>query len=149
MKKRRVAIADDDGRHIAASYLPADSVDHEDGNFEGLCAPGITNLRGCSFARSSLYWALLADADLTGCNFEGADLRGVTLTNARLVDANFRNADLGLNNLNGASRLQGADFTGAILDGCNLSGAQYDSRTRFPAGFDPRAAGMVYFDRSS
>jgi uncharacterized protein YjbI with pentapeptide repeats len=146
MSKRRVAIADDSGNHIAAFYLPPDSVDLEDGSLDGLCAPGISTLRGRSFARSSLYWAMLEGANLAGCNFEGSDLRGANLKSTSLVGSNLRGANLGPDNLGGATRLQGADLTDAVLHKCNVSGAQYDAATRFPSGFDPDAAGMAETD---
>jgi uncharacterized protein YjbI with pentapeptide repeats len=143
MSKRRVAIADDEGRHIAAYYLPANSVDLEQGDFEGLCAPGVSTLRGRSFAGSDLYWAMLEGSDLSGCNFAGTDLRGANLKGALLVGANLGGANLGTDNLGAATRLQGADLSDAILDLCILAGAEYDSRTRFPEDFSPEAAGMV------
>lgn len=143
MLKRRVAISDDYGRHIAAFYLPADSVDLEQGDLDGLCASGVSTLRGRSFAGSSLYWAMLEGSDLSGCNFERADLRGANLKDAVLVSANLRGANMGLDNLGGPTRLQGANLTGAILNHSNLAGAEYDSDTRFPQGFNPGAAGMI------
>ena len=142
MSKRRVAIADDEGRHLRAFYLPADSVDLERGDLDGLIAPGVSTLRGRSFAGSSLYWAMLEQSDLSGCNFAGTDLRGANLKGARLVGANLRGANLGRDNLGGATRLQGADLSDAVLDDCNLAGAEYDAQTRFPRRFDPEAAGM-------
>jgi uncharacterized protein YjbI with pentapeptide repeats len=146
--KRRVAFTDEDGDHLGAYYLPADSIDCEDGDFSALCAMGTAVLRGRSFARSNLYWAILADSGLSGCNFQGADLRGANLRGANLrganlAGANLRDADLGLDALGGATRVQGADFSGAQLHGCKLEGAQYDDSTRFPAGFDPVSAGMI------
>lgn len=141
--KRRVAIADDYGRHIAAFYLPADSHDLENGNLDGLAACGVATLRGRSFAGSSLYWAMLEGADLSGCNFEGADLSGANLMRTVLVGANLRRAKLGLDNLGAATRLQGANLIGAVLNQCNLTGAEYDLETRFPKGFSPEAAGMI------
>jgi uncharacterized protein YjbI with pentapeptide repeats len=32
-----------------------------------------------SFKGATMYWAMLAGADLSGCNFEGADLRGAVV----------------------------------------------------------------------
>lgn len=141
--KRRVAFTDESGDHLGAYYLPPDSVDCEDGDFGGLIAIGTKVLHGRSFARSSLYWAILADSDLSGCNFQGVDLRGANLICARLIGANLRDADLGLDALGGATKVHGADFSGAQLHGCRFKGAQYDENTRFPEGFDPQAAGMV------
>ncbi len=143
MSKRRVAIVDDYGRHIAAVYLSADSLDLEQGNLDGLAAPHVSTLRGHSFAGSSLYGALLEGSDLSCCNFEDADLRGANLMSSKLVGANLRRANLALDNLGAPTRLQGADLTDASLNRCNLVGAEYDQETRFPADFDPDAAGMV------
>lgn len=39
--------------------------------------------------------------------------------------------------------LVGADLTGAKLAGTKLVGARYDSRTRWPQGFDPRKHGAL------
>lgn len=147
--KRRIAFTDEGGDHLGAYYLPADSIDCEDGDFSGLIAIGTAVLRGRSFARSSLYWAILSDSDLSGCNFESADLRGANLLCAVLVDCNLRDANLGLDALGGATKLQGSDLSGALLHRCRLQGARYDQHTRFPIGFDPHAAGMVETDPRS
>lgn len=141
--KRRVAILDDYGRHVGAFYLPADSVDLEDGNFEGLGVSYLSTLRGRSFARSSLYWASFEGSDLSGCNLEKTDLRGANLRGALLVGANLRSANLGRDNLGGSTMLQGANLTDASIDQCNFVGAEYDPHTRFPKGFHPEFAGMV------
>lgn len=37
----------------------------------------------------------------------------------------------------------GADLRGAILDDVKMEGARYDATTRWPYGFDPKAAGAV------
>jgi uncharacterized protein YjbI with pentapeptide repeats len=64
-------------------------------------------------------------------------------TRVALIGANVTAANLGLVNLGGATSLQGATLTNAIVDRANLSGAVFDTRTVFPAGFDPLAPGMV------
>lgn len=143
MSKRRVAIVDDDGRHLMACYLSAESSDLEGAQLDGLLASGITTLRGRNFAGASLYVALLQDADLSGCNFEGVDLRGANLKGARLFAACLRDADLGRDAWGVPARLQGADLREAMLHDCRLSGTEYDADTRFPPAFDPDAAGMV------
>ncbi|MGO1072045.1 pentapeptide repeat-containing protein [Lysobacter sp. CA199] len=86
---------------------------------------------------------MFATSDLSECNFEGADLGGANLIRVRTTCANLRDADPGLDALGRATQLQGAHFSGAPLHGCRLQGEQYDERTRFPAGFNPQAAGMV------
>jgi hypothetical protein len=65
-------------------------------------------------------------------SFERADFRGAKLMRARFGEANLREA-----------HLEGADLTGALLKQAAVAGALYDSRTVFPAGFDPVARGMV------
>jgi uncharacterized protein YjbI with pentapeptide repeats len=60
-----------------------------------------------------------------------------------LIDPNLTAANLGLDNLGGATSLQGANLTNAVLDRTNLSSAVIDEQTLFPVGFDPIAAGMV------
>jgi hypothetical protein len=141
--KKRLAIADDYGEHIMAVYVEPDAKGFEGADLTGLAAIGIKNLRGTSFRRANLYWAVLQSADLNGCNFEEADLSGANLKDASLVGVNFRNAKLGRDNLGGSTELQGADMTNALLEGASLVGAEYDERTKFPEGFSPEGAGMV------
>jgi len=92
------------------------------------------DLKGANFAKSSLKNAELwssqfVGASLTGANLSSAGLQGCNLTGANLVSANLTEADL--SNV----KLQGADLTGAVLTGATLTKAQYDEKTRFPAGF--------------
>lgn len=141
--KRRVQILDDDGEPISTFYFPAGSEDLEDGDMSGLNAYGCSTLRGRSLQRSSLYWANLQGADLSGCNMRDCDLRGAVLRDAKLCDADLAGADLGKDNVGGATDMHGADFSGAIVLGSNLAGAEYDDSTVFPAGFDPQLHGMV------
>jgi uncharacterized protein YjbI with pentapeptide repeats len=141
--KRRIAITDEHGKHVAAVYVPESTIDFESATLEGFAIPGLTTLRGRSFRNAIMYWAMMAGADLSGCNFEGAELRGANLIDASLIGANLTAANLGLDNLGGATFLQGANLTSAILDRANLSGAVFDKRTVFPTGFDPIAASMV------
>jgi uncharacterized protein YjbI with pentapeptide repeats len=58
-----------------------------------------------------------------------------------LTDMDLSNCDLRKANLKGA-KLSGTDLTGAKLEGADLRGAYYSGATKFPEGFDPRAAGM-------
>jgi uncharacterized protein YjbI with pentapeptide repeats len=74
----------------------------------------------------------LAGADLTGADLRGADLRGVDLSGGGPIpSATLRGA-----------HLEGTQLTGAKLDGVTLDGATADVATRWPAGFDPAAAGV-------
>ena len=42
------------------------------------------------------------------------------------------------------ANLDGANLDGANLEGANLSGAIADEDTRWPKGFDPVAAGVIF-----
>ena len=88
-------------------------------------------LRWCNFQRAQLNRALLEGAhlqhaDLTDAQLAEANLEGANLTEANLTRADLRGAKLG-----------GAILSGATLTGARLEGASYDSRTRWPEGFEP------------
>lgn len=115
----------------------------------------------------------LSGTDLSGAELSGADLSGAQLTClppgsngalsncADLSGADLSGAYLSSTALSGAN-LSGADLSGADLIGANLHGATYNSRirqatdalgeslteepTRWPQGFDPKAAGAICVD---
>ena len=98
---------------------------------------------GLNFENADLYWGSFVTAHLDGANFENANLQGAILKEASCVGTNFQGANLGRDNLGGSSQLQGADLTAAILKGAKLEGAEYDGKTLFPCGFDPKSHGMI------
>jgi uncharacterized protein YjbI with pentapeptide repeats len=63
-------------------------------------------------------------------NLHGADLFGADLSGANLAGAWLGNADL----------------DEVELEGAILRGAAYDCYTRWPAGFDPKAAGAMLLE---
>ena len=67
------------------------------------------------------------EVEETADNLEQEDLAGVDLSGA---DLNYDD-------------LSGADLSGANLREANLGEAEYNKNTKFPEGFDPKAAGMV------
>ena len=79
----------------------------------------------------------LESADLNQANLENFDLHKALMSNANLSNANLKGADLSQANLRGAN-LSNADLSNAILNG-----TRYDSRTKWPEGFDPVAAGAT------
>ena len=100
---------------------------------------GDADLRGADLRR-----ALLVDADLSGTDLGGdADLRRADLRKAILWGADLRTADLRGADLRAAvlERRIVPDRPGTLFPPANLLGAEYDSRTRWPDGFDPAAAG--------
>ncbi|MFN3651190.1 MAG: pentapeptide repeat-containing protein [Armatimonadota bacterium] len=85
-----------------------------------------SDLRQASLRRAQAYHLRLRHSDLGGC-----DLTGAILRDARLEEVDLRDAVL-----------DGADLRGCRLERVRLEGARYSSKTRFPQGFDPAAAGM-------
>lgn len=65
-------------------------------------------------------------------DLKGEDLSGTNLAGAKLGKADMRGA-----------RLQGADLSTATLDGADLTLAAFNCSTKWPAGFDPNAAGAL------
>jgi len=72
----------------------------------------------------------LSRVDLRGANLIGADMRGAHLLGADLSGARLHLADL-----------SGADLSGANISEAKLSVAKYTDSTKWPKGFDYRAAG--------
>lgn len=101
------------------------------------------SLAGAKFSGARLRSAGFLRADLGGTDFTGADLRAATLEEARGVGARFADADLtglhasdgpdfsrgdfrrvrGAESCWGDAKLEGADFTGAVLSRADFAGA--------------------------
>ena len=113
----------------------------------------LPDLKGADLSNYCLKYADLSDTDLRGVNFESASLESVNFQGANLEEANFHNADLfGTDfrkaNLEGVvlerTNLEEADLRETNLEEANLYAAIYDDDTKFPPGFDPEEAGMIY-----
>lgn len=133
-------------------------VDLDGAHLDQACARGglfrSANLFHATLEEADLSGADLTDANLSAADMDRANLRGAVLRGCRLGRARLRGADLRGANLSDA--LMGRLLWGGItLDelppeacehGCDgyvaiLTGAVYDARTRWPAGFDPQAHG--------
>ena len=105
------------------------------------------DLREAAFNNASVRNANLIQVNLSDSDFSGADLSGADLDRATLVGVDFSEAILVNVNLEWSNMqsvdLSGADLTGSDLTGANLTHGVADSFTRWPAGFDPEAAGVV------
>jgi len=97
-----------------------------------------SNLEGCD-----LYWAVFYRTNLANANLKRACLRGTDMKEANLTGTDLREADFGRDNLDGSTQLQGANFSGCLIDGTIFVGAIYDRNTIFPADFDPVYNGMI------
>ena len=108
----------------------------------------ISELRKINFSYLDLRGVILARRDLQGKDFSGSDLEGANLEGADLGAAILKDANLRGANLEGAI-LERVNFRGTNLENTNLkkanfrSWAIYDSKTKFPKGFDPKARGMT------
>jgi hypothetical protein len=96
-------------------------------------------------AAVDLRHAYLMDAKLRGAFLFATNLCGAWLMRASLVGANLhgailKDADLSATDLSGAI-LSGVDLSETKLGKAILKGAKYSKNSRWPKGFDPKAAG--------
>ncbi|MCM2413495.1 pentapeptide repeat-containing protein [Streptomyces sp. RKAG290] len=94
-------------------------------------------LRRTRCALADLRGARLAETDLREADFTEADLREANLRKADARGAVFHRADLRL------ADLRGTDLSTADLLRARLADALASEHTRWPAGFDHAAAGVV------
>ncbi|WP_234438585.1 pentapeptide repeat-containing protein [Streptomyces sp. NRRL S-340] len=94
-------------------------------------------LRRARCVLADLRAAKLVEADLRDADFTETDLREANLRKAAAHGAVFRRADLRM------ADLRGTDLRTADLAEARLTGALASEHTRWPAGFDRTAAGVV------
>ena len=107
-------------------------------------------LAGSDLSEAVLSHAVLRGSDLRGANLQDAMLFGTNLDQCDLRDAYLGGATIRNASMRGAS-LQNAQLRGipelgynpTRIENVDLNGAKYDSRTIWPEGFDPEAAGAV------
>lgn len=124
-------------------------------NFQGCslksCSFDGADMTECDLRFTDLENASIQRALLAKANLAGLDVKNCSFLNSRLVGANLAKArgftDLRNANLSGAD-VRGADFTRLPEGGAGVvfRGAQYDQHTRWPAGFDPVAAGAKFVE---
>ena len=108
---------------------------------------------GADFTGASLINAALQGMGGTGVIFADADLSGVNLDDSFFYFSDFRNvnfagADLGEFTAED-SDFRGADLSAAVNIDSLFPRSVYDANTRFPAGYDPQDAGMVFVPEPS
>ncbi|MET8956818.1 pentapeptide repeat-containing protein [Streptomyces sp. NPDC004393] len=94
-------------------------------------------LRRTRCVLSDLRGARLVETDLRAADFTKTDLREANLRKADAVGAVFRQADLRW------ADVRGTDLSTADLNQAQMVGALASEYTKWPAGFDPAAAGVV------
>jgi hypothetical protein len=84
-----------------------------------------------------LQGVILQYSDLQLCNLEAADLGNADLWGANLSWSILKRAILS------QAVLENTSLWGADLEGTDLRGARANAKTRWPAGFKPKAAGVL------
>ena len=92
--------------------------------------------------RADLSGRFLFAADLAQANLNSANLNGANLRYSSLEGANLRKANLSEADLTGAD-LRAADLREADLSGTDLRRAKYNRNTKWPDGFDLKAAEVI------
>ena len=83
------------------------------------------NLERCDLTNANLQRIIVGETTFTNCNFTNGNLHDAVVTNSHFIQCDFTECDLTNVNLQ--------DCT---LDECVFTGAKYNSRTYWPAGFD-------------
>ncbi|WP_137992640.1 pentapeptide repeat-containing protein [Streptomyces vilmorinianum] len=97
-------------------------------------------LRRARCVLADLRGAKMVETDVRDADFTETDLREANLRKADAQGAVFRRADLRM------ADVRGTDLSTADLVGARLTGALASEHTRWPADFDPAAAGVVDAD---
>jgi uncharacterized protein YjbI with pentapeptide repeats len=100
------------------------------------------NLLGANLSFADLSFAYLTGANLSHANLTLANLLGADLSRVNLLGAYLSRANLTLANLTDAN-LSHANLSHANLTNTYLDGVLYNTKTIWPKGFDPKAAGAV------
>ncbi|GGR03235.1 pentapeptide repeat-containing protein [Streptomyces pilosus] len=161
-------------RHREQSWVNLSITDLRRADCDGLWFPEVNFDRACMEA-AGLYHANLTQASMVSVNLRHADLTTAVLRRARCIlgdlraaklvetdlrDADFTETDLREANLRKADAhgavfhradlrmadLRGTDLSTAHLLEARLTGVLASERTRWPAGFDHAAAGVVDTD---
>jgi uncharacterized protein YjbI with pentapeptide repeats len=93
-------------------------------------------LRGANLTNAQLKDAELDRATLTGADFSGADLTGAFLTGATTAGSG-RRTQMTSTNLTRAD-LTGADLSRVYFELPTMTGARFNSQTKWPKGFEKR-----------
>jgi hypothetical protein len=119
-----------------------------DGYFRGIDFEG-TNLQAVNFSNANLDEAVFAGTTGVYCavHMEWSNFRSASIKNAHLENVYLEGADLTDTDFTGShfcgAHLENADFSEAILDNTNFCKATANSKTLWPKGFNPEAAGVV------
>lgn len=98
------------------------------------------DLENANFNKTNSQGANLSEANLTGSSLREAKLKGANLCRADLTDADLRG------NRHDFRGSFVTDLTATNLEETILNGVKYNHETKWPEGFDPSKAGVIYED---
>lgn len=116
----------------------------------------LRRVQGLTVAGHSLGKSYFIEADLTGMDFSGVFLKSgrfqncvakktvfqsATLENCTISHCDFSESDFTAANMKNIE-LKNVNFNGCNFDSVKWSGVSYDSKTRWPAAFDPSVYGL-------
>lgn len=111
----------------------------------------VARIEDVDFTGSDLSMAYFTSATISRCHFDLAQLAGSSFDAATLTSVSFDDADFGADGKLVAvftnATLHGVDFSHAKhVKSAVFSGAHFDDKTLWPAGFDTKAAGAIRDD---
>jgi hypothetical protein len=109
--------------------------------WQGLRVPQTPDLNRVDLRQASFIKGNLQGANFTLSNLSGSFLPECDLRNATFDKAELHNVEFSYANLSGSSLIS-ADLQGTDLERANLQGAIATSDTKWPDGFDWKAAGV-------
>ncbi len=120
--------------------------DFDDAVFVGGSLKNI-NFQGSIMFDVDMRGAQIQDSIFYGIQGYGAKFQNSILRNVRFLGSSMQGADfsgsilddviIGKDNIDHLSDISGADFVNVNLDGVRFEGVKYDSFTEFPSDFDP------------
>jgi len=126
----------------------------ESADFSGLVVSTFLHLYGIQLPFTNLSSLKLAgldllDARLTCCNMSNSSFSDVSFFGAEMSNADLTNVKMGNRTILEKTKLcyanvKNADLRKVSLNDTNLEGARYNYKTKFPKGFDPTKAKMVF-----
>jgi uncharacterized protein YjbI with pentapeptide repeats len=97
----------------------------------------IANFDDGHLNRANFFEAKAKNAQFAGADMRGTELSYAELDSTNLGGANLSGADLDFTTLTDARLRGGKTLGGDVLTDANLTGIQYDERTKFPADYHP------------
>lgn len=92
----------------------------------------------CQFDDTLFYDVQAYDARFHDSTFSKVEFKGCNLAKADFSNCIFEEVIFGADNIGSATDISGACFDGVDLRNITFINVEYDVKTRFPKGFDPK-----------